>query len=98
MKKTWMIYGHKIKIVKRKRLKHPATGEPCLGLYDHDKGVMYIQAGLDPKTEWHTITHELVHAMQFRLGYFQTGMSLDFLEQMAETFGNMIAENFKWTK
>ncbi len=95
MKKTWNIYGQKVRVKKIKNLRHPESKEPCLGLYDHDKATIYIQDGMSEKQEWHTLTHEIIHAMQFRVGYLQTGMTLDFLEQMAETFGNMIAENFK---
>jgi len=97
MKKTWNIYGLKVKVKIKKNLVHPETGEPCMGLFDPDKATIWLNEGMDEKQTWSTITHEVVHAMQFRLGYFQT-MPMDFLENMAETFGNMIAENFKWTK
>lgn len=95
MRKTWNIYGQKIKLKYVDSLIHPETGAHCLGMYDFDKETIYIRKGLSKKVEYHTLTHELVHAMQFRLGYMQTNFSIDFIEQMAETFGNMIAENFK---
>lgn len=94
MKKSWNIYGKRVNVKIVKDLKLP-TGEPCIGLYDHEKSMIYIEESLSPKDKWHTLAHEIIHAMQFRLGYHQTQMGVDFLELMAETFGNMIAENFK---
>lgn len=94
MKKTWNIYGLKVRVIMRKRLKHPETGELCMGLFDPEKNIIYIQSELSEQDKWSTLCHEVVHAMQFRMGYMQA-LPGDFLETMAETFGNIIAENFR---
>jgi len=95
MRKNWVIYGQKVKIKYSEDLRHPETNEPCYGLYDPTSHIIYIQKGISAKDEYETICHEIIHAMQMRLGYYQMSLSYDFLEQMAETFGKMITENFK---
>ena len=94
MRKSVNIYGMRVKIKHVESLKHPETGETCLGLFDPTTKVIWLEANISDKEKYATLCHEIIHATQFRLGYMQI-FQIEFIETMAETFGNMIAENFK---
>lgn len=95
MKKTWNIYGAKVKVKFVADLTHPENGLPLYGLFDPDKNLIYIREDLTPKQIEATLTHELGHALMFRLGIMQTNLDNNLHEIIVEGFGNFIAENFK---
>lgn len=95
VKKTWNVYGQKVKVKFVDDLVHPETHQPLYGLFDPDRNVIYIRNGLDSKTTNATLNHELGHALMFRLGMGQTTLDINLHEIIVEGFGNFIAENFR---
>lgn len=95
MKKTWTVFGQKIKVKLVDELYHPDNGAPLYGLFDPDKNMIYVRNDLTAKQKEATLAHELGHALMFRLGIAQTTLSLDLHEIIVEGFGNFIAENYK---
>lgn len=95
MKKTWTVFGQKIKVKFVNDLIHPDSGAHLFGLFDPDKNIIYIRSDLTAKQKDATLAHELGHALMFRLGLAQTTLSIDMHEIIVEGFGNFIAENYK---
>lgn len=95
IKKTWNVYGQKVKVKFVNDLVHPETHQPLYGLFDPERNAIYIRDGLDLKMTNATLYHELGHALMFRLGMTQTTLDMNLHELIVEGFGNFIAENFK---
>ena len=95
LKKTWNVYGQKVRCKFVHDLIHPENGAQCYGLFDPEKNIIYIREGLEPNQLAATLYHELGHVLMYRLGIVQTSLDLNLHEIIVEAFGNFIAENFK---
>lgn len=82
--KTITILGRKIQIMEGKNLLY--HGEPCLGLCDYDKKIIYIEKNQSKESKRDTLIHELNH-------YFMIlcGMDQRLSESEVEMYCQLIA-------
>jgi Zn-dependent peptidase ImmA (M78 family) len=92
MKKSFMVYGKKIKVKMVKTM--PPEHYNAAGLYMPATGEILILKGLDPHIEKEVLYHELFHAIMDRIGLWQAKMSSDVHEILCEAFSRYVAENF----
>ena len=67
--KTVTVLGRKIQVVEGKNLVY--QGEPCLGLCDYDKRIIYIEQNQSKESKRDTLIHELNHYFMILCGMDQ---------------------------
>ena len=90
------IYGQKWE-VRCSDIVLDSHGIPCCG---HATGsTKVIEVAIADKDEmWATLIHEMGHAITYRGGLIQTGISDDLFEIIVDQFGVVISENFTMAK
>ena len=64
-----MILGRKVKIVQGKNLVY--EGQPCLGLCDYERSIIYLEKDQSLHTKQDTLSHESIHFFLTLLGIDQ---------------------------
>jgi Zn-dependent peptidase ImmA (M78 family) len=67
--KTITLLGRKIQIIEGKNLVY--QNEPCLGLCDYDKRIIYIEKNQSKESKRDTLIHELNHFFMILCGMDQ---------------------------
>lgn len=67
--KTISLLGRKIKIIEGINLVY--KGEPCLGLCDYDKKIIYLEKNQSKESKRDTLIHELNHYFMILCGMDQ---------------------------
>lgn len=91
MKNHVIIFGKKIKIVKKDGL---VKNEEAFAIYDSEKFIIYIDSSLPKNTALESLFHECGHALFHRAGLSQSKIISDLEEVIVEQFAIMFAENF----
>ena len=82
------VFGQKIPVFKK-----PTLRDGHLGLYDNRTKIIEIEESLHGKEYYHTLIHEMVHALQFRISLYQ-GLSPEMMEIIADTTATLMIDNF----
>lgn len=85
-----MVYGVKVPIIT-----YYSEVDGLLGYCTKRPIKIYINTSSSKKDQMDSLCHEIVHAVTFRLGLDQV-LSPEIQEVIAESFGNFIADNFKF--
>lgn len=88
--KSVTVFGHRYKVKAEKDL----CRQGAYGMCDRLKKIIHIDADLKGDPLYHTLIHELGHALFDRIGICQ-GISSDLEEVIVENVATMILENFK---
>jgi Zn-dependent peptidase ImmA (M78 family) len=92
MRKHVVIFGKIVPIVRTKNL---MQDRDALGLFHRDKFFIEVDASLKDKDLMLTVIHECFHALVQRAGVYQSGLTHEVEEILAEQLSIMIVENFK---
>lgn len=86
------VLGRQIKVI------YKEIDNRYCGLYYNDEGIIEISKSLSREKAHETLIHELVHAVFFRAGLDQTGISHDIQEIICDQVAKVLCENYKFTK
>lgn len=96
---TLNIFGKQVRVLKKKNLGEDAgTDHVLAGYYDPTNSVIAIDESLVGDEYYHTLVHEIVHAVLHRTGVIQSRLSMDVHEIICENIATALTENFKLTK
>ena len=92
LRKSITILGTKYKIIQTPDLKDE-DGNLCMGLHDHIKKVILIDAKLPLAEKRQTFLHELFHAYLFE-AYVREGLDTQLEEVIVEMLSQTIEKHF----
>lgn len=92
---TLNIFGKKVRVLKKSQLSADADTElEIAGYYDPVSSVIAIHEKLVGDAFFHTLVHEIAHAVMHRTGVMQSRISPDIQEVLCENIATAITENF----
>jgi len=92
VKKHLTIFGKHVPVVRTKNL---LQDENAFALFHRDKFFIEIDSSLTGNIYYTTLLHELIHSVVQRAGVYQSGLSHEIEEILAEQISVAIVENFK---
>jgi uncharacterized protein YjaZ len=90
IKKKYCIKGEIWRVVWKKSVR--LDFEPCYGLCDYEKRIIYLEKGMSRRQENQIFLHEFIHAVMFEL-HLELGTIVD--EAIAEGLSQAILGHFK---
>jgi Zn-dependent peptidase ImmA (M78 family) len=90
IKKKYIIKGEVWRVVWKKSVR--LEYEPCYGLCDYMKRIIYLEKGMSRRQERQVFLHEFIHAVMFEL-HLELGTIVD--EAIAEGLSQAILSHFK---
>lgn len=92
---TLNIFGKKVRVLKKTQLAQDADSDMELaGYYDPVNSVIAVHEKLVGDAFFHTLVHEIAHAVMHRTGVMQSRISPDIQEVLCENIATAITENF----
>jgi len=96
--KRIVVFGLSIKVIETNQMMVIKNDiydpEVSLGMFDPFQPAILVNKNLSNKTKTQVFFHELIHAIEFRLGMHQTDYNFDLGEIRAEGISNVLVELF----
>jgi len=89
-----IVFGYLCPVIVKKELIEQDI--ECHGLFKDNK--IYIAKHKDKEIMFHTLLHEMGHALFHRISINQAGIPHELQEIIVDTYATMLLENFKMEK